>query len=181
MHSTDSENTAIPQCEIKTTKVPKKKLSKTTNRQIAISPLLTLLLALYVSIPIPANSRISARMNIKHCPQEPWAWHLRLLKTWHSTGTTNTPFIITIRRPGWIFRSSSTTMAKKQRPKTSSEEENKPCHKMDKQIKCNIRGIGDGVEGGIINLRSTVKAFYTLILKILLPKWPVKKKQLIGY
>lgn len=72
-------------------------------------------------------------------------------------------------------------MAKKQRPKTSSEEENKPCHKMDKQIKCNIRGIGDGVEGGIINLRSTVKAFYTLILKILLPKWPVKKKQLIGY
>lgn len=156
-------------------------MSKTTKRQIAISPLLTLLLALYVSIPIPANSRISARMNIKHCPQEPWAWHLRLLKTWHSTGTTNTPFIITIRRPGWIFRSSSTTMAKKQRPKTSSEEENKPCHKMDKQIKCNLRGIGDGVEGGIINLRSTVKAFYTLILKILLPKWPVKKKQLIGY
>ena len=46
---------------------------------------------------------------------------------------------------------------------------------MDKQIKCNIRGIGDGVEGGIINLRSTVKAFYTPILKILLPKWPVKK------
>ena len=46
---------------------------------------------------------------------------------------------------------------------------------MDKQIKCNLRGIGDGVEGGIINLRSTIKAFYILILKILLPKWPVKK------
>lgn len=30
-HSTDSENTAIPQCEIKTTKVPKKNCPKPQN------------------------------------------------------------------------------------------------------------------------------------------------------
>ena len=86
----------------------------------------------YISNPTPAISRISTREDNRNFVQEYWSWqHGLFLYACQSTGKTNTPFIMTIRKSGLISVCIKITTVKKHKPKTSRRPENKPWNIME--------------------------------------------------
>ena len=86
----------------------------------------------YISNTTPAISRISTRVDNRHFGQEHWSWpHGLFLHACQSTGKTNTPFIMIIRKSGLISVCIKITTVKKHRPKTSRRPEHKPWNIME--------------------------------------------------